>query len=129
MIDKDILNKFNGSKVKVTAINIKCVEDIEDIKQQLINKYGAVEDIGDAFLADGKKYIKPWLPRERIGVFKVYGEQYYIEIESSSAQGRITPRRSFYPLTALSVTGESSISATINSKLGHMINYQLLDEA
>ena len=125
MISRSVLENFNGKKVKITAINIKCVEDIEEIKQHLIDKYGEVQDNGDAFLANGKKYTKPWLPRERTGVFRIYGDQYYIESELNSAKGRMVPRRSFYSLNGLTIKNESTLVLILNSELDYRVEYQI----
>lgn len=121
------LNKFIGKKIKAIAYNIKCVEDIDDIRIHLKNKYGEenIQENNQAFIVKGKPYIKPWLPRERIGTFNIRGDQYYIETESSSTEGRIKPRKSFYPTRVLSIKDEKTIIATLDSKKNFYIEYTL----
>lgn len=128
-VSKQILNMFDGQKIKAIAINIKCVEDIDDIRIHLKNKYGEenIQENERAFIVKGKPYLKPWLPRERLGVFGVSGSQYYIEAESRSAVGRIAPRRSFYPLTVLSMKDEKTLISTIDAAQNHIIEYSLQD--
>lgn len=126
-ISKNILDLFNGKKIKATAINIKCVEDIDDIRLHLKMKYGEenIQENDNVFLVNDKVYHKPWLPRERTGTFNIRGENYYIEAESSSAVGRLKPRRSFYPINVLSIKDERTIIATIDSKKDYFIEYTL----
>ncbi|MCE6003362.1 hypothetical protein KSB07_03175 [Acinetobacter junii] len=127
-ISKQQLAIFSGQKIKATAINIKCAEDIGDIREHLVSKYGQenIHENSDAFIVNGKVYTKPWLPRERAGVFKVRGEQYYIEAESSSADGRMSPRKSFYPISVLSLKDENTLVAILDIAQDFKIEYILI---
>ncbi|WP_335951321.1 hypothetical protein [Acinetobacter beijerinckii] len=127
-ITEQQLQPFADAKIKATAINIKCVEDIDDIRQHLTEKYGheSVQEKNEAFIVNGKVYLKPWLPLERTGVFKIRGDQYYIQAETSSAEGRMTPRRSFYPITALSLKDATTLVATIDAAQDFKIEYTLI---
>lgn len=128
-ISKKSLKDFNGKSIKATAFNIKCVEDIDDIRTHLENKYGAdnIQENEQMFIVKGKPYLKPWLPRERTGIFKVVGDQYCIEANSCSAVGRMNPRRSFYPLTALNIKDKNTLIAVIDANQNHFIEYSFQD--
>lgn len=126
-LTNDQINRFNNSRVKATVINLKCVEDIDDIRIHLQTKYGEVTEDDQCFFANGKRYMKPWLPKERIGVFRVRENQYYIEAESSSAKGRLTPRRSFFSLDKVQYKDENTLVVTIDSVNDGVIEYTLID--
>jgi len=64
---------------------------------------------------------------QRIGVFRVRENQYYIEAESSSAKGRLTPRRSFFSLDKVQYKDENTLVVTIDSVNDGVIEYTLID--
>ncbi len=120
------LERFKNSKIKATAINLKCVEDIDDIRNHLINKYGDLTENEDAFFVNGKRYLKPWLPRERIGYFRIRGDQFYIEAIESTATGRLNPRRSFFSIEKLESKDNNTILAMIDPSINGVIEYSII---
>lgn len=125
-----LLKKFNGQSIKATAVNIKCAEDIDDIRQHLFNKFGQenVTETDQHFLTGDRRYPKPWLPRERVGVFNLLGQNYFIESTQSSAEGRLKPRRSMFPISALSVKDENTLIGTVDAKQNFYIEYHLSED-
>lgn len=125
------LQLFNGKKVLAeVAGNLKSVEDIDSIRELLTRKYGAenVIERTDSFLVNGKLYIKPWLPRTRTGTFHVKGDMYYIQAtERSTEEGRIKPRKSFFPLTALSMQDSKTLVAMVNVERNEYLTYTLVN--
>lgn len=122
------LQDFIGKRMTITCFNIKCVEDIDDIRQHLITQYGGeITETDNEFIVNGRQYTKPWLPRVREGIFQIYGNQYYIEIESSSTVGRMKPRRSFYPLSKLQIIDEHTLVTIIDAEKDHRIEYRVTE--
>lgn len=128
-VSQEVLSMFDGKQIKAKAIHIKCVEDIDAIRSYLESKCGInnIQENEQMFIANGEVYHKPWLPRERIGTFSVKGNQYCITTESSSATGRLNPRRSLFPLAALNLKDERTLIATINAEKNYFIEYNLQD--
>ena len=127
MATVDQLKSFVGKTVRATCMgNLKSVEDIDDIREHLINKYGAdsVVEKPTLFIVKGKPYIKPWLPKERIGTFHLAGLNYYIKNKVSSTQdGRIRPRRSLYSIENLEVVDHSMLVLHINKARDEYLLY------
>lgn len=127
MIDENILNSFKGKHVTIYAIDLKTVEDIDDMRQHLINKHGAdnVIEKPSHFCTPERNYLKPWLPRMRTGIFNVVAGNYYIDILTSSAKGRLTPRHSYFPLSTLSVKDDRTLVAVVNKRTNGRLEYHL----
>lgn len=125
-----MIELFNGKRISATAFNIKCSDDIDSIRDYLINKYGA-ENIteNDLFfiVKDGKKHAKPWIPRNRTGIFKASKHHFSIETESSSAVGRLNPRRSIFPLSCLSFKDKDTLICMIDKKNNYYVEYKIID--
>lgn len=126
-ISKAILAKFDGQNIKATVFNMNCLEDIDDIRNHLTAKYGAAfTETNQAFIVEGKAHIKPWLPRERLGVFAISGEQYFITTDTAQYTGRLKPRRTFFPVRTLSVKDDRTLMATIDAAKNYFIEYTLV---
>lgn len=132
MANTDELIRFDGRKVLAeVGGKLRGVEDIDSIREFLKNKYGAdsVVETQSTFVVNGKPYIKPWLPRTRTGIFNVCGAMYYIEtLTRSSENGRIKPRRSFFPLSVLSVQDNRTLIAMVNEERNEYVRYTIIDE-
>lgn len=128
-MDESILNRFHGKAIVATAINLSCVEDIPSMLDALRVKFGVEPvDRGTHFEVAERKYLKPWVPRVRYGIFRVIGQQYYIEMVDSSALGRLKANRSFYDLKNLSLKDERTLVSMIDRDKDFKIEYQLLGE-
>lgn len=106
---------FDGKKVKAIAIGGFCAEDNELLKKTLARKYSKTpEEEEKGFKVAGKFIQKPWLQRERIGIFRLYGNNYFIENISGSIPDAKLPRRSFYPTTHLKIVDDKTLELTVS---------------
>ncbi len=122
------LDKFANKRVKATAINGYCVEDIELLKTRLEEKYSEpAVDQGSYFLIAGNKFAKPWLQRERIGIFRLHGQFYCIENLQGSVEGVKLPKRSFFPITNLKVIDDKTMVLYLDESKDWKIEYKVLD--
>ena len=126
------LQMFNGKKIRaVVSGNMKAVEDIDDIRTHLQTKYGAdnIKENPNSFIVKGKKYLKPWVPRERTGIFHVKGSMYYIEtLERSTEDGRMKPRYSLYPIDKLTMVDPNTIHCMVKEDNNEYIRYTLITD-
>lgn len=122
------LKDFNGLMVKATAINIYCVEDLDLIIEKLKQKHGEDPvDKGTYFLVAGQRIPKPWLQRERIGIFRLRGEFYCIENIEGSVDVNSLPKRSFYPVTNLQVIDDKTLLLILNKEKDYKIEYRVTE--
>ena len=120
------LNQFANKRVKATVINGYCVEDLDLLKTRLEEKYSEVAiDQGSYFLIAGQKITKPWLQRERIGIFRLQGQTYCIENLQGSVEGVSLPKRSFYPITNLQVIDDKTLLLTLDKEKDYKIEYRV----
>lgn len=120
------LKDFNGLLVKATAINIYCVEDLDLIIEKLKQKYGEDPvDKGSYFLVAGQRIPKPWLQRERTGVFRLRGDFYCIENIEGSVDVNTLPKRSFYPTANLEVIDDKTLLLTLDKEKDYKIEYRV----
>ena len=112
----ELLN-FHGKKIKAVVVGGFCAEDMELVERLITKKHGEKpKDDGEYFTLTNTRIKKPWLHRERIGVFNLRGANYYIENISGSAEGYKLPRHSLYPTTNLKVIDKETLELTISDK-------------
>ena len=130
MATKEQLLPFVGKTIWATCEGLKCVEDIDDIRNYLLKKYGAdnVTEFDTTFKVKDRVIPKPWVPRDRVAVFGLTGDVYYLTIQESSAVGKFNPRRSFYPISKLEVIDDKTLLVVVNASLGQFIRYTVQPE-
>ena len=122
------LKDFNGLMVKAIAINIYCVEDLDLIVEKLKQKYGEDPvDKGTYFLVAGQRIPKPWLRRERTGIFRLRGQFYCIEDMEGGVDTNALPKCSFYPITNLQVIDDKTLLLTLDEKKDYKIEYRVIE--
>lgn len=121
------LKDFDGKKVKAITTGGYCAEDNDKLKAVLARKY-AEEPVEEKtfFRVAGQVIVKPWLQRERIGIFKTNGKFFYIENHSGSMPEVQLPKRALHPTTNLTILNETTLELTVSSK--QKIVYTLIDE-
>ncbi len=124
-----MLQDFVGKRVKAIVTGGYCVEDMDIVKAKLGEKYGnpVLEEGGSLVCANGRRVSKPWLHRERIGIFHLSKNGFYIENISGSVENYPLPKHSNFPTTNLQVIDDKTLLLTLDKEKDYKIEYRVIE--